>query len=96
MKISKEPEKTLVSITAILALAIVVVFGMQYGNRQSMEHNPRAVIIKHRIKETPDSVTYKVVTYKIDSTYEETLPKSKKILGETLKNRDKTLKNWGK
>ena len=26
MKISKEPEKTLVSITAILALAIVVVF----------------------------------------------------------------------
>lgn len=33
MKISKEPEKTLVSITAILALAIVVVFGMQYGNR---------------------------------------------------------------
>ena len=78
MKISKEPEKTLVSITAILALAIVVVFGMQYCNRQSIEHNPREIIIKHRIDETPDSVTYKVVTYKIDSTYQETLPKSKK------------------
>lgn len=74
----KEPEKTLVSMTAILALAIVVVFGMQYCNNQSVKHNPKAVIIKHRIKETPDSVTYQVVTYKVDSIYQETLPKSKK------------------
>lgn len=78
MKINKEREKTLVSIITILALAIVVVFGMQYCNRQSIEHNPKAVIIKHRINETSDSVTYKVVIYKIDSTYQETLPKSKK------------------
>ena len=70
--------KTLVSIIAILALAIVVVFGIQYCNRQSVEYNPKAVIIKYRINETPDSVMYKVVTYKIDSTYQETLPKSKK------------------
>ena len=61
-----------------------------------MEHNPRAVIIKHRIKETPDSVTYKVVTYKIDSTYQETLPKKKvKNLGRNVKNHDKTLKKLG-
>lgn len=79
MKIIKEPGKTLVSITAILALAIIAVFGMQYFNRQSVEHNPKAIIIKHRINETSDSVTYKVVTYKIDSTYQETLPKSKKF-----------------
>ena len=78
MKLNKEPEKTLVSMTAILALAIVVVFGMQYCNNQSVKHNPKAVIIKHRIKETPDSVTYQVVTYKMDSTYQETLPKRKK------------------
>lgn len=74
----KEPEKSLVTIFAMLSIAIVIVFGMQYCDNQSVKHNPKAVIIKHRIKETPDSVTYQVVTYKVDSIYQETLPKSKK------------------
>ena len=74
----KEPGKTLLGIIGMLSIAIVVVLGMQYCDNQSLEHKPREVIIKHRIKETPDSVTYKVVTYKIDSTYQETQKKKKK------------------
>ena len=74
----KEPEKSLVTIFAMLSIAIVIVFGMQYCDNQSVKHNPKAVIIKHRIKETLDYVTYQVVTYKVDSIYQETLPKSKK------------------
>lgn len=73
-----EPGKTLLGMIGMLSIAIVVVSAMQYCNNQSLEHKPREIIIKHRIDETPDSVTYKVVTYKIDSTYQETLPKSKK------------------
>ncbi len=74
----KEPEKSLVTIFAMLSIAIVVVFGMQYCNNQSLEHKPKEIVIKHRIRENPDSVEYQVTVYKRDTTYQEIVPKSKK------------------
>lgn len=74
----KEPGKTLLGIIGMLSIATVVVLGMQYCDNQSLEHKPREVIIKHRIKENPDSTWYQVTVYKRDITYQEVVPKTKK------------------